>query len=125
MSPRLIILASNADATYYSAGKTVLTTSVIDNLNISDQTQARKLAFFFCQHDNSVSLDLFAMLRSITRQLLTVDDISASIESVLDKMLTETSSEEELFLLLVQIIRSLGLPVFLIIDGFDELARIW
>ena len=123
MSRRSSISASNADADLSSAGKTVLTTSVIDDLNTSGQTQARKLAFFFCQHDNAVSLDLFAMLRSITRQLLTEDDISAPMESVLDEMSTETPSEEEMFVRLVQVIRSLRSPVFLVIDGFDELAR--
>lgn len=121
----LYLIRISADATFDSAGKTVLTTSVIDDLIISSQTQSRKLAFFFCQHDNAVSLDLFAILRNITRQSLTEDDISASIEPILIRMLTETSSEEEMFALLIQIIRPLRLPLFLVIDGFDELARTW
>ena len=81
------------------------------------------MAFFFCQHDNAVSLDLFALLRSIARQLLTEDNISAPIEPVLNRILNEAPSEEDLFELLVQIIRSLSLPIFLVIDGLDELAR--
>ena len=118
-------MTSIVNAALYAAGKTVLTASVIDDLNISGQTQARKLAFFFCQHDNAVSLDFFAILRSITRQLLTEDDISAPLEPVLNKVLNEAPSEEDMFGLMVQIFRSLRSPIFLVIDGFDELARSW
>ena len=100
------------------SGKTVLCANIVDNIMLTCPTAV--VAYFFCRHDEAISLKARTVLGSIARQLLSgpnhqfIDDSSLANTEFID------SSE------ILQLIQKLLLPdqqYFILIDGIDECAE--
>ncbi|KAF4454836.1 NACHT domain protein [Fusarium austroafricanum] len=102
------------------AGKTILTTAIIDQLLIDKKTPNDPVTFFFCRFDDKASLSVEALLRCILRQMLSVsdldDDFQGPIASIDDSVDKESFLLNELLMSRVKQFKE----VFIVVDGVDE-----
>lgn len=67
------------------SGKSVLLANIIDDLNLHIQSTERLVAYFFCRHDISESLEARIVLGSLARQLLRPISDLTIVEELVDK----------------------------------------
>ena len=106
------------------SGKTVLTAAVIAGLLESRVLNPSCIAFFFCQYDNSESLQAKTILRCLLKQCLTMENLSKVLEDQLLRLLNDTLSDTEgLDEPFAAILNTAVMTHYVVIDGFDEVSR--
>ncbi|KAL9062587.1 MAG: hypothetical protein Q9157_008791 [Trypethelium eluteriae] len=108
------------------AGKTVLTSRLVDELlSVSAEGDA-KTCYFYCDYADQETLDSSRILGCLTRQLLeSTEEISGDIMQRIQRIFVEGSGypmRKELESLFAECV-DLYPRVLIIIDGVDELAR--
>ena len=97
------------------SGKTVLCANIVDDILLAHP--AAVVAYFFCRHDEAVSLKARTILGTIARQLLSgLNQLSLDVSCLVDVQLDDTSS-------ILDLIKKLLPPdreYFILIDGIDE-----
>ncbi|KAI9770983.1 MAG: hypothetical protein M1840_002687 [Geoglossum simile] len=102
------------------SGKTVLTTSIIDELFCRNPTNRPLVRFFFCQYDSPESLKAKTILGSLIRQCLDVDTMSDPIEANLKQLLGDSPPDFEDLNRLMEKVSSVPQEQFIVIDAIDE-----
>ena len=105
------------------SGKTVVTTSVIDDMLMRHSGRQCRLCFFYCQHDVAVSLQADVVLRSLLRQCLTVDDLVESYETKVALFLDQQFSFGSLTEVFLALLSSSSTAFHIFLDGLDELDQ--
>ncbi|KAK4451255.1 ankyrin repeat-containing domain protein [Podospora aff. communis PSN243] len=99
------------------AGKSVLLANVVDDLNLYVPTSEFPVAFFFCRHDVSESLNAQTVIGSLTRQILQAVAVlktsgnSGDVPRVMDS--------DKLLNLLVYSLAA-DFRAYVVLDGLDE-----
>ena len=97
------------------SGKTVLCANVVDDIVLSCPTAA--VAYFFCRHDEAVSLQARTVLGSIARQLFNgLDQHLIANTSLANDPIVDTNQ----ILDLIENVLPLNQEYFVLIDGIDE-----
>ncbi|POR35411.1 Uncharacterized protein TPAR_04422 [Tolypocladium paradoxum] len=100
------------------SGKSVWLANILDDLNLHIHSARRPVAYFFCRHDISESLNAHTVISCLTRQLLgEVSDLTEA-EKSLDAT-TPTLDFDKLLWLLKCALPSDAKPFF-VLDGLDE-----
>ena len=102
------------------AGKTVLTTAVIDDLLLRHSAGQTSVRFFFCEYDNQTTLLARAVLGCLARQCLSEENLSNSIEAKIQALIAGTLPEAEALKNILQEIADTSGTYFIVIDGLDE-----
>ena len=108
-------------------GKSILTTSIVDDMCCS-RTKHEAVCFFFCRYDDKQSLIPRIILGSLVRQVLEAGGRSARSEQILDNLFGDASSSkaslgpEDLETLFVEALTSFQ-KSFIVIDGIDECTK--
>ncbi|KAH8891549.1 hypothetical protein GQ53DRAFT_648642, partial [Thozetella sp. PMI_491] len=103
------------------SGKSVLLANIVDDLHLFAKDSKSLVAYFFCRHDDSVSLSSRTALGSLARQLLrSVPDLTA-----VEGLLGDTQSTLDIDGLIEMLKRGLTSQqrVYIILDGLDECSR--
>jgi NACHT domain len=101
-------------------GKSVLVSSIIDDLIASSQSHA--LAYYFCDHVDKRTLDAIAILSTITRQLLEKNEIPPTIEKLITENYGDQRAPDWLGALDVLVaVTQLFPSITMILDGIDEM----
>ncbi|KAK3940766.1 hypothetical protein QBC46DRAFT_341278 [Diplogelasinospora grovesii] len=99
------------------SGKSVLLANIVDDLNLHVQSAERPVAYFFCRHDISESLNARTVIGSLARQLLRPIPDLTMVED-LDKTASVLDSER-----ILSVLRRALPPDFkayFVLDGLDE-----
>ena len=97
------------------SGKTVLSANVVEDLKI---TTSAAVSYFFCRHDEAISLETRTILGSIARQIFehTKSDIADAIAEVKH----DTIDIDQILDYLQELLPSDSRKYFIVIDGLDE-----
>lgn len=104
------------------AGKTVITTSVIDHvLKTLGRSTDTGISYFMNDFSSRESLEVRTILRCLSRQLLvTLDPIPKAIVDMLETDIALLKTSQTLLYVVDRVIR-LHKTVFIILDGIDEM----
>lgn len=102
------------------SGKSVLTGALIDELLCNQLTDNASVGFFFCQHDHRESLEAQTVLRSLTRQFLTVENMSETMQNQLERLFTSPLFSDDELKLFLECALNPSRKHFIVVDGFDE-----
>lgn len=103
------------------SGKSVLTSTVIDDLLRRETDSPLKPLFFFLEHDNNESLQSGNILRCILRQCVTIDSLSTELEHLIMKTGRDAAPDPEDFVKAFQHMSEMSKAQFyIVVDGFDE-----
>ncbi|KAH6874161.1 hypothetical protein B0T10DRAFT_587963, partial [Thelonectria olida] len=100
------------------SGKSVLLANIVDDLNLHVQSTERPVAYFFCRHDISESLNARTVFGSLARQLLRPIPDLTIVEELVDKTTSVVDSERILSML--QRALPPNFKASLVLDGLDE-----
>ena len=100
------------------SGKSVLLANVVDDLNLHVQSADCPVAYFFCRHDISESLNAHTVVGSLARQLLRPIPNLTMVEDLLDK--TTSGLDFESILSVLQRALSSDFRAYFVLDGLDE-----
>ncbi|KAL8365190.1 hypothetical protein RB595_004139 [Gaeumannomyces hyphopodioides] len=98
------------------SGKSVLLANMIDDLNLHVQKEPLPVAYFFCRHDNSESLQARTIMGCLAQQLLGPPPGPAGLEGLID-LITPTMDLDGVTNLLL---RALPTRAYVVVDGLDE-----
>ncbi|KLU92670.1 hypothetical protein MAPG_11614 [Magnaporthiopsis poae ATCC 64411] len=98
------------------SGKSVLLANTVDDLNLYVQKEPLPVAYFFCRHDNSESLQARTIMGCLARQLLGPPPGPAGLEGLIDAI-TPTMDLDGVASLLL---KTLPPKAYVIVDGLDE-----
>ncbi|KLU82696.1 hypothetical protein MAPG_01765 [Magnaporthiopsis poae ATCC 64411] len=98
------------------SGKSVLLANMVDDLNLHVQKEPLPIAYFFCRHDDSDSLQARTIMGCLARQLLGPPPGPAGLESVVDAIIPTMDVDGVTSLLL----KTLPPRAYAIVDGLDE-----
>ncbi|KAM5356809.1 hypothetical protein ACJ41O_003455 [Fusarium nematophilum] len=105
--------------TAVGSGKTILT--VIDHLLTDKSTPESQVIFFFPRFDEAESHRAETILRSIIRQMVSIDDVSGDTMKFLKDIQTDKAANVKDFARLLDYrLRRNERPTWIIIDGLDE-----
>ncbi|KAJ6440539.1 EKC/KEOPS complex subunit BUD32 [Purpureocillium lavendulum] len=100
------------------SGKSVCLANIVDDLNLSQGTAGYPVAFFFCRHDISESLQMHTVLASLAHQLMRqLPDLTAALE-VVDETLRALDLSDILRMLLHILPKAFA--AYFVLDGLDE-----
>ncbi|KAL2070839.1 hypothetical protein VTL71DRAFT_13865 [Oculimacula yallundae] len=111
------------------AGKTILTSTIIDHLISVSKTAAKAsspigLAYIYCDYKNQINQSVEAVLRSLIRQLV---EFHPSLVTRLEGFLegtTDTAVDAENYAELLTLIFGSFSRVYIVIDALDELSSL-
>ncbi|EJT68933.1 hypothetical protein GGTG_13522, partial [Gaeumannomyces tritici R3-111a-1] len=98
------------------SGKSVLLANMVDDLNLHVQKEPLPVAYYFCRHDNSESLQARTIMGCLARQLLGPPPGPAGLECLIDAI-TPTMDLDGVTNLLL---RALPTRAYVVVDGLDE-----
>jgi ankyrin repeat protein len=100
------------------SGKSVLLANIVDDLNLCTEKERLQVAYFFCKHDVSESLQARTIVGSLVRQLLrTVPDLDVLAKSC-ENAYTKGDTEKVLEMLFQGY--SSDAKAHFVLDGLDE-----
>ena len=100
------------------SGKSVLLANIVDDLNLHVQSARYPVAYFFCRHDISESLNAHIVIGSLARQLLRpIPDLSM-VQNLIDK--TTLVSDAESILGILRHALPPHFKAYFVLDGLDE-----
>lgn len=98
------------------SGKSVLLANIVDDLNIHIQNKKTPVAYFFCKHDISESLQARTILGSLARQLLRITtDLDVAAE-----LCNGTALDLDDVLNVLRRTLPSGYKAYFVLDGLDE-----
>lgn len=98
------------------SGKSVLLANIVDDLHLS--SAERSVAYFFCRHDISESMEPRTVLGSLARQLLDPFPDLTMVEDVVDR--TPLPLDSETIFDLLQRALPPKFKAYFVLDGLDE-----
>jgi ankyrin repeat domain-containing protein 50 len=100
------------------SGKSVLLANIVDDLNLSTRNRNIIVAYFFCRHDISDSLEARTVIGSLARQLLSPIPDLAMVAEWLD--MNTSALDFEIILSLLQRALPPHYRAYFVLDGLDE-----
>ena len=80
--------------------------------------------FFFCQYNDTSSLEAATVLGSLIRQTLSIITLSEAVEKQLEKTFADSSPDiEEFRALFKMVFAGVSQPHYIVIDGLDECSK--
>ncbi|KAL8364540.1 hypothetical protein RB595_003698 [Gaeumannomyces hyphopodioides] len=98
------------------SGKSVLLANMVDDLNLHVQKEPFPVAYFFCRHDNSESLQARTIMGCLVQQLLGPFPGPAGLEGLIG-LITPTMDLDGVTNLLL---KALPTRAYVVVDGLDE-----
>ncbi|KAF5682015.1 NACHT domain-containing protein [Fusarium circinatum] len=103
------------------SGKSIICASVINYLLTERSGPQSHVTFFFSRFDDSESMRAETVLRSLPRQLVTIQDVSGDTKRALEAIQSAPEDiSSEISPLLTRLLSRNGSPSWVIVDGIDE-----
>ncbi|MCJ1463915.1 hypothetical protein MMC07_002524 [Pseudocyphellaria aurata] len=98
------------------SGKTVLSANVVEDLNGTSAA----VSYFFCRHDEAISLETRTIIGSIASQIFDIIKSDIAIASAISKFRLDTLDTDQILDCLQNLLPSNSRKYFVVIDGLDE-----